>query len=466
MRKTLEEGVVPEDWRTANVSPIYKKGAKHSPGNYRPVSLTSVCCKMMESILKDDIVEHLDRHKIINASQHGFMRGKSCTSNLLHFLEKVTAAVDSGVPVDVVYLDFAKAFDKVPVERLLKKVRAHGIRGKLYKWIRAWLKDRWQRVVLSGVASGWIEVLSGVPQGSVLGPLLFLIFINDLDLDAARVAIVVKFADNTKVAQPISTEEDRNSLQAALDGLVHWADLWGMAFNVAKCKVMHIGHGNPQYDYTMQNMPLSVTEEERDLGVVTSFRLKPGAQCAKAARTAQRVLGQIARAFHFCDGHVFVQLYTTYVRPEFAVQAWSPWTVADKAVLEQVQKRAIRMISGLRSREYEDRLAELGLTTLEERRHQADMAMTYRIVTQKDDVDAAEWFTMAAQAARVTRTAADPLNVIVRHGRLDIRRNFFSVRVTEDWNRVPSAIKNLKTVGGFKNTYAKHRGDTAHVGHV
>ena len=132
------------------------------------------------------------------------------------------------------------------------------------------------------------------------------------------------------------------------------------------------------------------------------------------------MLGQIARAFHFRDRHVFVQLYTTYVRPhlEFAVQAWSPLTVADKAVLEQVQKRAIRMISGLRSREYEDRLAELGLTTLEERRHQADMAMTYRIVTQKDDVDAAEWFTMAAQAARVTHTVAD------------IRQNFFSVRVT------------------------------------
>ena len=107
------------------------------------------------------------------------------------------------------------------------------------------------------------------------------------------------------------------------------------------------------------------------LGVVTSFRLKPGAQCAKAARTAQTVLGQIARAFHFRDRHVFVQLYTTYVRPhlEFSVQAWSPWTLVDKAVLEQVQKRAIRMISGLRNREYEDRLAELRLTTLEERRH-------------------------------------------------------------------------------------------------
>ena len=217
---------------------------------------------------------------------------------------------------------------------------------------------------------------------------------------------------------------------------MHWADVWGMAFNVAKCKVMHIGHGNPRYDYTMQNMPLTITEEERDLGVVTSFRLKPGAQCKKAAKTAQAVLGQIARAFYFPDRHVFVQLYTTYVRPhlEFAVQAWSPSrTAADTAVLKQVQKRAIKMVSGLRGREYEDRLAELGLTTLEERTHQADMAMTYRIWTRKDDVDPAEKFTMAAQAARVTRRAADPLNVIVKHGGLDIRRNFFSVRVTEDW---------------------------------
>ena len=116
--------------------------------------------------------------------------------------------------------------------------------------------------------------------------------------------------------------------------------------------------------------------------------------------------------------------------------------------------------------EYEYRLAELGLTTLEERRHHSDMAMTYRIVTHKDDVDTAAWFTMAAQAARVTRTTADPLNVIVRHELLDIRRKFFSVRVTEDWNKVPIAIKKMKTVGGFKNAYAKHRTETAHVGHV
>ena len=175
------------------------------------------------------------------------------------------------------------------------------------------------------------------------------------------------------------------ALQPALDGLIRWADNWGMAFNVAKCKVMHIGHGNPRFEYSMQNTPLEVTEEERDLDVITSSKLKPGAQCTKAAKTAKAVLGQIARAFHFRDRHVFLQLYITHVRPhlEFAGQAWSPWTAADKAVLEQVQRRAIRMVSGLRGQEYEDRLKELGLTTLEERSHQADMAMAYEILTKK-----------------------------------------------------------------------------------
>ena len=454
----MEEGSIPEDWRSANVTPIFKKGSKTNPANYRPVSLTSVCCKMLEAIIKDEVTAHLDRHKLIRDSQHGFLHKKSCTSNLLSFLEKMTLSADNGDPVDVVFLDFAKAFDKVPVQRLLKKVKAHGIGGQTLAWIREWLTGRKQRVVLNGSASAWTDVLSGVPQGSVLGPLLFLLFINDIDVVADEVEVLKKFADDTKVAQTIRSVADRDKLQAALDGMVSWANRWGMAFNVKKCKVMHVGRTNPRHEYSMGGAKLCTTEEERDLGVIMTHKLKPSVQCTKAARTAQTVLSQISRAFHYKDKHIFVQLYKSYVRPhlEFAVQAWAPWTAADKETLERIQKRAVKMVTGLKGTTYEERLRELGLDTLEERRHQADMALTHKILTKREGGNPEEWFTMASEAARVTRTASDPLNVRVKHGRLDIRSNFFSVRVTEPWNSVPSNIKKMQPKC-FKNAYSEYR---------
>jgi hypothetical protein len=459
MRTSLRDGNVPVDWRTANVTPVFKKGARTDPGNYRPVSLTSVSCRLMEGIVKDQIVKHLEKNGLIKKSQHGFMAGRSCTSNLLAFLEKVTTALDNSDPVDVIYLDFAKAFDTVPHERLKKKLKAHGISGGLLRWISAWLSDRKQRVVLNGKESTWEAVLSGVPQGSVLGPLLFLLFINDLDQAVSLSELLYKFADDTKLASLIKNEEDRQRLQASLNGLVQWSEKWGMSFNVKKCKVMHLGRNNPKAAYTMCGSVLEVTREEKDIGVIISDNLKPAAQCAKAARTAQTVLGQITRAFKYRDKSVFLQLYKQYVRPhlEFAVQAWSPWHQADKEVLEKVQRRAVAMVSGLRGRDYEDRLRELGLTTLEERRHQADMLQMYKIINRAGDLDITEWFQPPTAAAARTRRHADALNVRPNHGRLEIRQNFFSVRAGELWNSVPPAIKRATTATAFKKAYSSHR---------
>jgi hypothetical protein len=459
MRTSLKEGAVPEDWRTANVTPIYKKGSKSDPGNYRPVSLTSVSCRLMEGIIKDHIVNHLERHGLIRATQHGFMRGKSCVTNLLTFFEKITTQLDGGEAVDVIYLDFAKAFDTVPHERLKKKMKAHGIGGALFKWIAAWLSDRKQRVVLNGKESSWEAVLSGVPQGSVLGPLLFTIFINDLDLAISDLELLIKFADDTKISRVISSDADRAGLQHALDKLVAWTEKWGMLFNVKKCKVMHLGRSNGKSDYEMAGTILEKTREERDLGVIVADSLKPAAQCAKAAKTALGVLGQIARAFRYRDRRTFVQLYKQYVRPhlDFAVQAWSPWQQADINVLEKVQQRAVNMVSGLQHGAYEGRLKELGLTTLAERRHQADMLHMYKLCSGKLGQSRADWFRPPPDAAAMTRRNADPLNVRPNHGRLDIRRHFFSVRVGEPWNRVPGEIKRARTAASFKNAYARFR---------
>jgi len=156
---------VPEDWKRANVNPIHKKGSHAKADNYRPVSPTSVGCKILESIIRDELVNHLEKNGLIRDSQHGFRKGRSCLSNLLAFLDRVTRCVDEGSDVDDIHLDFAKAFDKVPFKRLMAKVEGHGRAGKLLHWIRAWLQDRHQRVCVQGSLSGWRRVTSGVPQG-------------------------------------------------------------------------------------------------------------------------------------------------------------------------------------------------------------------------------------------------------------------------------------------------------------
>ena len=174
---SLEEGIVPSEWKEANITLLFKKGSRNKPENYRPVSLTSVVCKLLETLIRDHMLEFLVKHKLINTSQHGFLKARSCLTNLLCFLEEITKWVDDGSPVDVVYLDFQKAFDKVPHQRLLLKLKAHGIGNDVINWIEKWLTHRRQRVIVDGEISNWKSVLSGVPQGSVLGPILFLIYI-------------------------------------------------------------------------------------------------------------------------------------------------------------------------------------------------------------------------------------------------------------------------------------------------
>jgi ribonuclease P/MRP protein subunit RPP40 len=343
----------------------------------------------------------------------------------------------------------------------MAQLRAHGVGGKVLMWIGKWLGERRQKVVLNGASSSWENVLSGVPQGSVLEPILSLLFINNIDAMVHLSTIINKFPDNTKLGQVVRSQADSRLLQSCLNKMEEWADTWGMSFNVNKCKVMHIGPGNPCYQYSMGGIRLGITKEERDIGVTVSSNLKPGAQCSKAAGTEAGVLGQISNAFHYRDRYTFVSLYKQYVRPhlEFVVQAWNPWTQQDKDILEKVHRRVVAIVSGLRGVTYEERLEELEMTTLEERRHRADMLHVFMILTEKDNVDKSTWFKMASEGTVRTMQAKGTLNLVKPRTRLEVRSNFFSIRVVEEWNKVPEKIKLARSVGQFKCLYNQHRGN-------
>ena len=348
--------------------------------------------------------------------------------------------------VDAIYLDFAKAFDKVPHQRLATKVRAHGIGGPIYDWIVEWLRERKQVVRVNSCASEQAEVLSGVPQGSVLGPLLFLIFVNDMDDQVT--SHLLKFADDTKLYLPLKNESSHATLQEDLNRLCQWSQEWQMLFNVSKCTTLHFGHNNPGHAYTMLGTALTRAEEVKDLGVRIVGNLKPSNQCIAAAKKANQALGMIYRNISNKSAHIIKKLYIQLVRPhlEYAVQAWSPWLKKDIELLESVQRRATRMITGFGELSYKERLGRLNLTTLEERRSRGDRIEAFKILKGLEDVEAERFFNLAAD----TRTRGHSLKIRKPHARLDVRKFFFSHRVVDGFNAISPRAAQCNSVLDFK----------------
>ena len=464
-RKSLDTGKIPDDWRLAEVTPIFKKGTKADPGNYRPVSLTNVVGKMMERIIKDEIVVHLETNGLVSDAQHGFRTGRSPTTNLIEFQNETTKWLDKGEAFDVLYLDFEKAFDKVSHEKLVEKLGRAGIIGKMRNWLKDWLSERKQRVRVEGEFSDWADVLSSVIQGSVLGGTLFTVYIDDIRLVVLH-ALILLFADDTKVALRIAGEKDRETMQKIIDNLTEWAETWDMAFNVKKCKILHVGYNNPGYNYFMNGTQIVSATEEKDLGVVVEASMKPGKQCAQAAKNGNFALGQIQRAFHYQKKANLVPLFKTFIRPklEFAAAAWNPWTEQDKKQLERVQGRMIRMLSDVRGTTYEEKLKDVGLTTLEERRKRGDAIETFKTLKGMNRVNKEKWFTREAEDSRATRRNTEVTEegerrrsdmLVVEKARLEIRKNFFNIRAAKAWNEIPEEVKNQGSINAFKNAYDK-----------
>ena len=447
---SLARGEVPLDWRSADVCPIHKKGPEDQASNFRPVSLTSVPGKVLETLIKARMVSHLDRNDLLLGSQHGFRAGRSCLTNLLEFYHAIFGAYDRSGSVDVVYLDFQKAFDKVPHRRLMAKVRALGIGGSVADWIQAWLTGRKQRVVVGGTPSGWSPVTSGVPQGSVLGPLLFLIYINDID--QGLVSKISKFADDTKLgvnaADPNAVEELRGDLAR----IGEWSERWQMPFNTGKCHVLHVGVRNARADYSLLGSPVTPTQQETDLGVLMTSEFKFGAQCVAAEKKAQKILGYIKRVFTHRNRFVVMTLYKTLVRPhlEYAVQFWSPTYRCDVDRLERVQARATKLIPEIRNFGYERRLLVLDLLTLEQRRLRGQLIETFKIVRGLSSLDPSSVFTLSDNPTR-----NHGYKLLVPRFRTNKFRDLMTVKVCSLWNSLPSELVNAPSVEAFKRQLDK-----------
>ena len=310
-------------------------------------------------------------NQLFSKNQFGFLEGRSTTLQLLTVLENWTKAIDQGHCIDTLYMDYQKAFDKVPHKRLISKLKSYNIIPQLVQWINSFLSKRSHQVCINDKASTMTEVVSGVPQGSVLGPVLFVIYINDLpnlvDSD------VYLFADDTKIFKHIKDNQDEKNLQEDLDIVAKWCDTWLLKLHPDKCKHMRLGKQKNQGVYTILGNVLQTVNDEKDIGVITDDSLSFEKHICEKVKKSTQMFAMLRRSFQFLDANMFVPLYKTLVRThlDYASPAWAPFKVKHTDMLESVQRRATKQIKGMKNLAYETERAQTAIFTLQttQRRH-------------------------------------------------------------------------------------------------
>ena len=382
--RSLEEGIVPEIWRHAQVQPIFKKGDRGQAANYRPISLTCVCCKLLEHIVRTAITKHLESNNIISDAQHGFRKARSCETQLILTIHDFATEIDLGGQTDAILLDFSKAFDRVPHQRLLRKLEFYGIRGKTNSWIKSFLMNRTQQVLVEGETSCIGPVLSGVPQGSVLGPTLFLVYINDLGEGIK--STVRLFADDTMLYSTIRNHPDSLILQEDLARLELWEERWQMGFNIDKCHQLSVTTKTKKIDtnYSLHGKTLEKVNSAKYLGIEISEKLNWKAHIDSITGKANKSSAFIHRNLKGCSTQVQTHCFKTITRPvlEYASSIWDPHQKNLINQIEMVQRRTARRIL----RDYHktssasDMVNLLKLDNLKQRREAEKTTMLFKII--------------------------------------------------------------------------------------
>ena len=376
----------------ANVAPIFKKVNRVLSENYRPVSLTCITCKLFEHIVCRHILDHVEDHKILTNLQHGFRSGRSCETQLITTTHDLLSSFNSKSQIDVAILDFSKAFDTVPHAGLLGKLEHYGIDSKILLWITNFLNNRKQRVVVDGSFSNYADVESGVPQGTVLGPLLFLLHINDLP--SCVNSKVRLFADDCLLYREIKNNQDQIDMQRDLDALMDWGSTWGMKFNTKKCNIMRVSrsHISLQHFYRLGNEILQEVSDTKYLGIQIDNKLDWNKHISTAAARGQS-------KFELRD-----TAYISLIRPalEYSCYVWHPHKKSNKDKIEKVQRRVARFVLNnfRRKASVSEMLHDLGWQSLDGHRQDQRLVLFYKIINGLTSVEAEDILTPADSRTR------------------------------------------------------------------
>ena len=497
----LHQSKVPLIWMDSNITPTYKPGkVKTEPAAYQPIGVTCTLGRIFERKINDAIDHHLETNSLIDDSQHGFRRGRSCETNLLELMEYHAQRAEEGDNEDDCYFDLKAFFDGIPHQRCLAALNAHGVsqEGKIHKWITAWLgagcemleqgargrsqdkeqgatskeegarrKEpvrRRQRVILNGKASKWHQVTASIIQGSVLGPTLAKVFSNSSHLgrniQQEDKPFLSKFADDEKRARIVNKEEQGLRMQQDINQMVSWTQKMGVQLNQDKVHLLHLGRTNQKRPYTLGEggPPVKVVDQEKDLGVLISSDLNPDKMVARQVQKAHLKLSQFNNTFSY-RGKTWLKLYQTYVKPSlmYASEAWRPTTQELIEKLEGVQKRAMRMAGGMGDKNYRDACREAGMNLIREELDVSDMTRVYRIMYGHDKIEKTVFWKMeqAREGAGRRRFQEKEVTRTLAAQRKEIRKRSFASRIQDKWNNLGDGIKKARNPKAFRSSYKK-----------
>jgi hypothetical protein len=441
--KSFSEGKLPSMWKKSLVIPIFKKGAPTNPANYRPISLTCIPCKIMESL----IVNHMMKYFVASPSQFGFMKNRCATVQLIRCLDLWSESVNNGSMVDIIFLDYAKAFDCVCHSKLLFKLQRYGCGDSFVSWFTDFLCGRSQSVRVGSQVSNPLPVHSGVPQGSVLGPIMFVIYIDDM-LRQSKDVETAAYADDTYMSNDTNTTEQRELLQQSLNWVANWSNDWQLRLSSDKCYAMYLGHLNPMHSYFLGTNEVKTASCQKHLGILFCDNLKFGRHCIDIANRAHLRANLILKCFKVSPARVLVRAFNAFVRPilEYGSEVWNPYLKKDILRIEAVQRRFSKRLPGMSGLDYGQRLEALGMESLELRRVKIDLRCCYKLIWGLTHSGPIPSF-LKLREGRALR--GHPLQIVWDTPKLNCRCNSFVPRVGRVWNALPWEIALAESLAIF-----------------